>query len=242
MPTDVSWCAVGLGSDHMAGSLMLVAYPSKSGNNVTLSPRIASGHSEPVYKPEIEVEALPGTGFDNDTYTYMGRCGNCRSWSNGAGKVDIASKSQSMLYATGEPGNYLKSDALDAPLKMHYTYGNFKIDMVHATGPAGVPTIDRSENSTLVATVQGLSKEGKKDTAAMAHAIIMVFVFVGLYPFGIFVLRLGSWVRWHGINQGLAFVLTIIGSSLGFSISKLYNRVCCLPCEETMSRRILTYV
>ncbi|KAI1657188.1 putative iron reductase domain protein [Daldinia decipiens] len=222
-PEGTSWGAVGLGSDRMAGSLILLAYPSESGQNVTLSPRIASGHSEPVYTPDIQVDALDGTGLNNGTFIFNGRCSNCRSWSDGNGKIDVASKSQNMIYATGDSGT-LKSDSFDTPLRMHYNYGTFTLDMAHATGPAGVPIIDRSENSTLVATTQGLSKEGKKDVAALMHAIIMVFVFVGLYPFGIFVLRLGSWVRWHGINQGFAFILTIVGSGLGFSISKYYNR------------------
>ncbi|OTB14991.1 putative iron reductase domain protein [Daldinia sp. EC12] len=222
-PEGTSWAAVGLGSDRMAGALILLAYSSESGQNVTLSPRIASGHSEPVFTPEIKVDALDGTGLNNGTFIFNGRCTNCRSWLDGAGKIDVASKSQNMIYATGDTST-LKSDSFDAPLRMHYNYGTFTLDMVHATGPAGVPTIDRSENSTLVATTQGLSKEGKKDVAALMHAIIMVFVSVGLYPFGIFILRLGSWVRWHGINQAFAFVLTIIGSSLGFSISKFYNR------------------
>ncbi|KAK6951442.1 hypothetical protein Daesc_007977 [Daldinia eschscholtzii] len=170
-----SWAAVGLGSDRMAGALVLLAYSSESGQNVTLSPRIASGHSEPVFTPEIKVDALDGTGLNNGTFIFNGRCTNCRSWLDGAGKIDVASKSQNMIYATGDTST-LKSDSFDAPLRMHYNYGTFTLDMVHATGPAGVPTIDRSENSTLVATTQGLSKEGKKDVAALMHAIIMVFV------------------------------------------------------------------
>ncbi|KAI1142489.1 putative iron reductase domain protein [Hypoxylon sp. FL0543] len=223
MPTGTSWAAVGLGAKHMAGALMLVAYPSKSGKNATLSPRLATGHTEPVFAPEIQIEALAGTGLDNDTYVFNGRCANCRAW-GAAGRVDVASKAQDMLFATGEPGDYLKTDALDGPLRFHYNYGTFTMDMVHATGPGGVPAIDKSENSTLVGTVQGLDVEGKKDMKAMAHAIIMVLVFVGLFPFGSFVLRLGGWVRWHAVNQGFALILAIIGSSLGFAISKTYNR------------------
>ncbi|KAI1098470.1 putative iron reductase domain protein [Jackrogersella minutella] len=224
MLSSTSWGAVGLGSNHMAGALMLVVYPSASGKNVTLSPRIATGHTEPVYAPDIKIEALAGTGLDNDTFIFNGKCSNCRSWFDGSGKINVVSKSQNMLYATGEARSYLTTDAFDAPLKMHYNYGTFTMDMVHATGPGGVPTIDRSVNSKLVATVQGLSKEGKKDLVAMAHAVIMVLVFVGLFPFGSFVLRFGGWVRWHGINQTFALLLAFIGSILGFVISKTYNR------------------
>ncbi|KAI5859766.1 putative iron reductase domain protein [Durotheca rogersii] len=224
IPMGVSWGAVGLGSDRMAGALVLVAYPSASGQNVTLSPRLAFGHSEPEPAPEIEVEALPGTGLDANgtTYVFHGRCANCRVWPGGS--VDVASAAQSMLYATGQSGNYLKSDAVDAPLRMHSTYGTFTLDMVRATGPAGVPAVDRSADSPLVSTTQGLAKEGKRDVAALAHAVIMCLVFAGLYPFGMFVLRLGNWVRWHGVNQALALVFVVVGSSLGFAISGSYNR------------------
>ncbi|KAI2463321.1 putative iron reductase domain protein [Annulohypoxylon bovei var. microspora] len=225
MPATTSWGAVGFGTG-MAGALMFVVYPAQSKNSLTLSPRIATGYTEPVHTPDISIEVLAGSGLDNGTgtFTFNGRCTNCRSWLDGAGKIDVTSRAQIMLYATGDNRPYLATDALDAPLKMHYNYGTFMTDMVHATGPAGIPTIDKSVNSTLVGTVQGLSKEGSKDMVAMAHAVIMILVFVGLFPFGSFVLRFGGWVRWHGMNQAFGAVLAFIGSILGFVISKTYNR------------------
>ncbi|KAI2627358.1 putative iron reductase domain protein [Hypomontagnella submonticulosa] len=224
MPSGVSWGAIGLGSDVMEGSLIFLIYPSASGQGVTMSPRLSTGHTEPVYTPDIKVEALDGTGFFNDTYIFNGRCSNCRTWNGGSRKVNVASKADNMLYATGESGNYLKSDALDGPLKWHYNYGTFTMDMVLATGPGGVPVIDRSQNSKLIGTVQHESEQGSMDAKLIVHAVIMVFVFLGLYPFGIFVLRLGGWVRWHGWNQGAALILTIMGSGLGFAVSSSYNR------------------
>ncbi|ETS81642.1 hypothetical protein PFICI_06644 [Pestalotiopsis fici W106-1] len=226
-PKSVTWGAIGLGTSKMAGALMLVAYSSSSGDNVTLSPRIASGHSEPVHTTDIRVEALDGTGLvDNARYVFLGRCANCRSWNiNGrGGDVDVESKAQSFVYATGPDGD-IRSDALDAPLKMHLNYGTFTLDMVHATtADAAAPTITISNSTDLVATTQGLSVLGKSDTAARAHAIIMVLCFIGLYPFGILVLRLGNWVRWHAVNQGLALIGVIVGFGLGVHSSYFYNR------------------
>lgn len=232
MPSGVSWGAIGLGSDVMEGSLIFLIYPSASGQGVTMSPRLSTGHTEPVYTPDIKVEALDGTGFFNDTYIFNGRCSNCRTWNGGSRKVNVASKADNMLYATGESGNYLKSDALDGPLKWHYNYGTFTMDMVLATGPGGVPVIDRSQNSKLIGTVQHESEQGSMDAKLIVHAVIMVFVFLGLYPFGIFVLRLGGWVRWHGWNQGAALILTIMGSGLGFAVSSSYNRVRLSSCRD----------
>ncbi|KAI1462860.1 putative iron reductase domain protein [Annulohypoxylon moriforme] len=225
MTMSTSWGGIGFGS-HMADSLMLVVYPSQSRASLTISPRIATGHTEPVYAPEIEIEVMEGTGLDNRThaYTFNGRCTNCRSWSGGYGNINVTSKIQTMMYATGDDLPYLATDARDGPLKMHYNYGTFTMDMLQATGPAGIPTIEDSINSTLVGTSQRLSTEGKKDMVAMAHGVIMILVFTGLFPFGTFVLRFGNWVRWHGINQAFAFVLAFIASIMGFVISKTYNR------------------
>lgn len=207
----------------MAGSLILMAYSSSSGKNVTVSPRIATGHSEPVYNPDIKIEALDGTGLVNDArYVFNGRCSNCRSWTGGS--IDVTSKNQSFLYATGPDGD-INSDSPDASVKMHLTYGNFKLDMVHATSAGAVPVIPTSNSTSSVATTQGLSVEGKRDIAAQIHAVIMVFCFVGLFPFGILVLRLGNWVRWHAVNQGLAMIGVIIGFGLGVHVSSFYNRV-----------------
>lgn len=209
----------------MLGCLALIVYPSSSGKNLTLSPRIATGHSEPVYTSDIKIEALEGTGLFNDTrYVFNGRCSNCRSWNGG--QLNVTSKSEDFLYATGPDGD-INSDAWDAPLKMHLTYGIFKLDMVHATtSSSAAPVIPVSNTTVSVATVQGLSVLDKKDTAARAHAVIMIFCFLGLFPFGILILRLGGWVRWHAVNQGLGLLGVTIGFGLGGQTSFLYNKVC----------------
>ncbi|KAH9885162.1 hypothetical protein F4778DRAFT_761342 [Xylariomycetidae sp. FL2044] len=230
MPTQMTWGAIGLGSTTMSHALILMIYASSTGQNVTLSPRVSHGHSEPVYSSSIQVDALPGTGLINDTtYVYNGRCRNCRDWiaqSGGGGSFDVKSADQGFIYATGEAGE-MQTDNQAADLRMHVNYGSFTMDMVRATGPndGGVaPVIVTEEETQSVGTTLVMSKTGKRDSAATAHAVIMVMAFVGVYPFGILVLRLGNWVRWHALNQVVALILIIVGSGLGFSISKTYNR------------------
>lgn len=232
LPSQRAWGAIGLGSNQMAGALMLVVYSAKDGQNVTVSPRLATGHTEPSFTPDINIQTLPGTGlFNGSAYLFNGKCTNCRSWSSGSGgknrTIDVKSKEQSFLYAAGPASrNVIKSDDKNAGLKMHSSYGTFTMDMLRATGPAGVPVISQDgKNPGRVGTEQRLQVKGKSDRAATAHAIIMIFVFVGLFPFGTLVLRLGNWVRWHAINQGFGGLLVIIGFGLGAHISKLYNRV-----------------
>ncbi|KAI0102743.1 iron reductase domain protein [Nemania sp. FL0031] len=223
-PAHTSWVAVGLGASTMGGNpLMLMAYPSATGQNVTLSPRRSYGHSEPVFDPDIDIKALEGTGLFNDTtFIFNGVCSNCRSWPRD-GKIDISSTSQEMVYATG-PTDDTTSDNPRESVKIHWSYGSFTMDLVRATGAGGVPEIPTSENITSVGVVQQSGKTGYVDKRAILHAVFTILAFVGIWPFGILVLRVGGSVRWHAINQAVAFGLVLIGAILGFIISTSYNR------------------
>lgn len=233
-PAEVSWVAVGLGSDTMRGALVLMAYLSSSENAVTFSPRLATGHHEPTFYPDLKVEALNGTGLFDGIYHFSGRCGNCRSWPGG-GRLDVKSSAQKCIFANG-PGGLVGSDRPDAPLRFHSGYGSFAIDLAAATGPAGVPTIPTDPDEVGSGATLGKAKNGKRDWASLAHAVIMVGTFVGVMPMGVLVLRLGGWVRWHGVNQGVALVGVITGAGLGIHISTLYNRVRDLLTPLTLAR------
>ncbi|KXJ90839.1 hypothetical protein Micbo1qcDRAFT_163485 [Microdochium bolleyi] len=240
MAINTMWGAVGLGSDSMAGSLMLVVHGSGSGANVTLSPRIAgAGHSEPWYNPDIRVEALPGTTrIDGTAWVYYGVCRNCRTWTTPQGDrrgIDVVSTKQDMIYATGEVGD-IWSDDLNYPLRVHKSFGSFTMDMTVASSGGGgaasaalsasPPRVDLDSTAPqLVGTAQGATAvQAYRDWKGLVHAVIMVLVFVGAFPFGAFILRLGGWVRAHAVLQGLAGILFIVGASLGMSISGMYNR------------------
>ncbi|KAI0528231.1 hypothetical protein F5B22DRAFT_584260 [Xylaria bambusicola] len=223
-PVHSSWVAVGLGADAMDGNpLVLMGYPSKSGTNVTLSPRRCSGQNEPVYDSGIDVRALPGTGLFNDTtFIFNGVCGNCRSWSRD-GSIDVSSTAQRMMYATG-PIDDTQSDDPRKSVKFHSSYGSFTMDLVRATGEAGVPEIPANENVTSVGAVLLSAETGQVDKKAIIHAVFMILAFVGIWPFGILVLRVGGSPRWHAINQVVAFGFVLVGAILGFTVSVSYNR------------------
>ncbi|KAI0430689.1 hypothetical protein F5Y09DRAFT_306994 [Xylaria sp. FL1042] len=224
-PAHSSWVSIGLGASTMGGNpLVLMAYPSASGTNVTLSPRRCTGHTEPVYDADVAVTALAGTGLFNDTtFIYNGVCANCRAWSHG-GKIDVGSAAQEMVYAMG-PAQDIHSDDKSLSVKMHSDYGVFTMDLVRAAGgDAGVPVIPQSENVTSEGAVLKMSETGHVDSKAVLHAVFMVLAFVGMWPFGILVLRVGGSVRWHGVNQAVAFGLVFVGAVLGFVISTTYNR------------------
>ncbi|KAL2292123.1 hypothetical protein FJTKL_10771 [Diaporthe vaccinii] len=227
MARGLSWASIGMGGHKMPGSLMFMIYPSASGKNVTFSPRLATDHTEPEFYPSLDFETLSdanATGLMNETtYVYSAVCHNCRTWRGGS--IDVNSTSQQFIFATG-PGGDVGSDSDQASVRLHYEHGAFTMDMRHATGPTGpavlnVATADDNEGSTLV----GQPVEGMNDWVAVIHAVFMIGCFVGLMPLGILILRLGGWVRWHGLNQGVAMIGVIVGLGLGIKAGTLYNRV-----------------
>lgn len=118
-PAGNDWMAVGAGN-LMKDSLMFIVYTAANGRNVTVSPRIGTGHSEPTYTTDVSVFLLPGSGLINDTYIINTKCHGCRKWKGGF--LDLKSKTQPMIYAVG-PGDYLQSDLLDAGIRRHEDFG-----------------------------------------------------------------------------------------------------------------------
>ena len=129
-PIGNDWIAVGLGKE-MKGSLMLIAYTAANGHDITVSPRIGSGNSEPRYTKDVSVTTLPGSGVINNTYIVNGKCSGCRKWKGGS--LDLKSKAQPMIFAVG-PDDYLQSNALDAGIRRHQDFGEFSSETFsHAT-------------------------------------------------------------------------------------------------------------
>jgi Cytochrome domain of cellobiose dehydrogenase len=230
-----------MGSDKMANSLMLIAYPASDGKNVTVSPRLASGDTEPTYTSNVTVQLLGGSEVttspdgSNNTLTVNGLCMNCRSWSGGS--IDVTSKAQKMIFAYGPyVGN---PDSVNADLRMHSADGVFTMDLIAATGPGGLPVItDRANNGAteisfssthyFAGPIHGKSLCLEDCVLAMLNrdlACIMVLTFVGLLPVGTLILRVMGWTKVHGINQTFASILGLIGAGLGIYIGTLFNRV-----------------
>lgn len=61
----------------MSGANMFVVYTSADGNNVTLSPRSASGFNMPTLNSNTQVELLEGSGVANGVMTANVKCRYC---------------------------------------------------------------------------------------------------------------------------------------------------------------------
>lgn len=218
--TSRSWGAIGLGQEGMEGSLVFMMHRDASGDGVTFSTRLAKGNFEPEYfeEPDIEVET---SSIKGDYMVFEGRChDHCRSWPGGA--LDITDSNQKAIYAVGPKGS-LRYDRKDAPLTMHREYGVFHIDMRRTNGEAETPHLD--DSSTSRGTTLVTSSSRGRDLKATFHAIFGVFAVLGLLPAGVLIINLGGWVRWHVINQSVAFLLVTISFALGIACSMNYQRV-----------------
>jgi len=134
----------------------------------------------------------------------------------------VKAPSQPFFYAVGPSDVDLNSNVPDAGLRRHEHYGQFTMNMLSATGdPAGFPG-DKSQNRNSTSTGKDTNDH---DYGSSAHAVLMVVVFVILFPFGAAYLRLQSSVRWHWIMQSLGVLGTLVGVGIGFNLSEQYNKV-----------------
>ncbi|KJZ79547.1 hypothetical protein HIM_01016 [Hirsutella minnesotensis 3608] len=222
--TEVSWGAVGLGSDDMKGALFLMLYRDDSGQNVTFSPRLAYGNYEPKFYPELEYEVLPGTGIVDDHMVFVAKCiRHCRSWpaaGTNSGYIDVSSPDSKTIFAIG-PRERFSSDSKEAGLKFHREFGVFTMDL-RRTGVADPPILDA--DSKAVGTTLLYKKTPRSDYKAGLHGAFMVFFIIVMFPFGVVLLRLGRWARWHGVNQAVGVAGVLAGLALGVLTSFHYQR------------------
>ena len=152
----------------------------------------------------------------------QGICHNCLRWE--AGSLDVNSKVQPFFYAVGPGDAQLDSNAFDAGLRRHEHYGQFTMDMVSAKGELAGFSVSKNRTWNRNSAASG-TDTNDHDYGSIAHAILMVGVFVILFPFGAAYLRLQNSVMWHWITQSVGVFGTIIGIGIGLSLSQEYNKV-----------------
>jgi hypothetical protein len=103
----------------MTGANIFVVYTSANGKNVTLSPRLGTGHVEPQFNSKAEVSLLDGSGISNGKMIANVKCSNCQSWSGGS--MDFTSSSGNWIHAFQSSGGALNSDDTSATISQHGT-------------------------------------------------------------------------------------------------------------------------
>ncbi|KAF2681717.1 iron reductase domain protein [Lentithecium fluviatile CBS 122367] len=211
-----SWVGVGFGAG-MKNSLMVLLYPNKNGDNVTVSPRIADGNSEPSFAPEIKLDILEGTGIFDDMFVVKAVCRSCRVWRGGI--IDTSNTAHPMIYAFG-PGNSLYSDDPNVSLKRHTRYGKFNMNMVEATGQGEIPASSSSLKS--VKLTQGPVKDHHRKS--LAHSVLGCLALFVLWPLNVLFAGFLRNIRIHVGMSIFIMAFLVISFGLGISISSEFNR------------------
>jgi hypothetical protein len=198
---------------------MFIMYADSTGRNVTVSPRLSYGNTEPSYTSNVTYAVAAGSGISNGTMTASVLCHNCRSWKGGS--VDPTNTAYPFLFASA-PGGNLGSNSVNANLREHSSYGTFTMDLTKAVGTGHFPSVATADTS---GTVQDTDKSDSVFASAL-HAALMIIAFVVLMPIGLVILRVMNNVKWHALNQALSAVVALIGVCVGIYCGTLYNRVC----------------
>ncbi|KAK5123004.1 hypothetical protein LTR85_003570 [Meristemomyces frigidus] len=245
-PAGNQWMAAGIGS-QMKDALMFVAYPSKNGSGMTLSPRLGSGHTEPSYYDSINCSLIYGddladantvTSGDDGVMVVNAVCKNATTWTSGS--LSYTATAQEFIFAVGPgsdvgPGGHgstpLQSNSLSAGLRRHSFYGEFTMDITSAvsteSSTAGVPRPNDSANSTNYVRENAstaFSDKADNDPAPAIHAFVMCLTFVVIFPLGALLLRVLKRVILHAIVQTIGLVLVCMATAGGIVISTQYNR------------------
>jgi hypothetical protein len=240
-----SWMGIGFGS-QMKDSFMLIAYPSSNGTGLTISPRIARGHSEPEFQPRVVVEKIFSDSYapaaNQVAHGIMiahGVCRNCTQWTRGM--LDLENTRQPFIYALGaDPGmgSALESDDPGAGLRRHSFYGHFEGDMTYAVStrehgrvpppndPGASPSGVADTNFAFAFSSKAFDTHEDVEWVPILHGVVMSLAFILIFPSGALLMRLlrRMGFLFHVGVQTIGLLLAIIGLGTGVYISRQYNR------------------
>ena len=162
-PTSYSWVGLGQGS-QMSGSQIFVIYTNSGGNNVTLSPRLGSGHVMPTYNSNAQAFLLDGSGVSNGQMTANIKCSSCSSWSGGS--MDLTGSKFGFIFAALS-GNQLKSDSPSATIQQH---GNIRGTISFDASAKGGSDVNPFSSSNGTSTTNSGKPSGTGSNKACAQS------------------------------------------------------------------------
>jgi hypothetical protein len=200
----------------MAGSNMFVIYTS-SADNITLSPRLSTGHSKPTLNSGAQAYLLDGSGVISGYMVANVRCESCLGWDGGS--LDTTSSSSKWIWAV-KKGTSLDSSDRATYLKQHGAYGTQSVNMTQGTFSSLNSSNPFTGYNATAAAIQSGNVGSSASTAALvAHGVIMAVAFLIFFP--IFALALALLphpkvvTRVHAPLQVFTLVLAIAGLGLG---------------------------
>ncbi|KAF2449853.1 iron reductase domain protein [Karstenula rhodostoma CBS 690.94] len=129
-PDTYNYVALGQGSS-MSGANIFVVYTAGNGN-VTLSPRLGTGHSMPQFNSDAQVTLLEGSGVSNGKMVANVRCSSCNSWSGGS--ASFSGGNGNWIYATKQSGGAQDTTSQSANIDEHDNHATFPWQYANAKG------------------------------------------------------------------------------------------------------------
>ncbi|RAQ70845.1 cellobiose dehydrogenase [Aspergillus flavus] len=216
---ELQWFAWGQGS-RMQGANIFAVYASHDGNNVTVSPRLGVEHVEPTYNSQAQISVLAGSGISNGVMTANIRCDSCLAWPGGSENPN--SSASPWVWAV-KYGQLLNSDSLSQPITIHDASGVAVLDLQKATGGASDNPFLASNNSNSAGQALTIFDTGNIASRRVAHAVLMILVFVIFFPSFALMLHTGAHSRIvdiHAFFQLFTLALAISGFGIGISLAK----------------------
>ncbi|KAJ5822407.1 Alpha/beta hydrolase fold-3 [Penicillium robsamsonii] len=216
----VQWFAMGQGR-QMAGANMFVVYTS--GNNVTVSPRSGVGEIQPLYNKDAHITILNGSGVRDGVITANVQCDTCLKWNGGTENVN--SSSSPWIWAI-KYGESLNSVNVSEDITHHDYHGVMLIDLQRATGGSLVNPFAQMDRVSISPSEEDPEYAAFRNTIRRkktAHAMLMVFAFVVMFPFfalGLHVFPSKWTVNIHGTFQLLTLAVAIAGLGVGVSMAR----------------------
>lgn len=199
---------------------MFVIYANAAGNNVTLSPRLGSGHNEPAEEPASDAYLLAGSGIEGGKMTANILCKGCSSWKGGS--MNLTGPAQKWIWAT-KTGDPIKSDSKSSSIQQHDdgAFDSFGLDLnTMSTSNTTNPFLDLATYKIIDV---GAASSTYNGVGIPIHGVVMCLAFIVGFPFGAFLIRLASFrglVLIHATVQLLSYLGAIIGLGLGLYIAK----------------------
>ncbi|KAF2637298.1 CBD9-like protein [Massarina eburnea CBS 473.64] len=148
-PSTYEWVALGQGTG-MSGSNIFVVYTAGNGN-VTLSPRLGTGHTMPTFNSNAQATLLEGSGVTNGKMVANVRCASCNTWSGGS--ASFSENKGNWIYGFRSAGGAKDTTSQSASIAEHSEEEPFEWSYASAKGGNSVnPLLNSSPSGTGVAT------------------------------------------------------------------------------------------
>ncbi|KAK2594038.1 hypothetical protein QQS21_008257 [Conoideocrella luteorostrata] len=207
------WAALAHGS-IMDGAIMFVFYPNRRADGLTVSVRSTTGHSPPKTLPQHNDNLkLLRTFVDGEGYYHaVIDCESCRLPPPGASAVQ---PNETWIWSANDY-QVLTSDEPGEELQVHSSYGRFIVDV--RPNDLDLDNITQHYPDRTNGGARGGNKQNTQGaTAVQVHGILMLVVFVGIYPLGIVMIRSGlaRAFRYHVGSQLAATLIVLLLAMLG---------------------------